>query len=257
MKKVTLIGSGNLATRLSLSMSATGQFAFQQVYSHTPAHASDLANRLQCTWTTDAKAIRPGADLYIFALKDTALENIAAQVPANNGLWIHTAGSMPMEVFRPYASRYGVLYPLQTFSKQREVNFRQISLFLESNSTESAALLQEVASLLSDNVRFLSSEKRKNLHLAAVFACNFTNHLYALAGEILEEAGIPFDVLLPLIDETAAKVHDLSPRRAQTGPAVRYDENVIGKQLAMLTDAQTREIYRLLSQSIHQKSQES
>lgn len=257
MKKVTLIGSGNLATRLSLAMSATGQFAFQQVYSHTPEHASDLANRLQCTWTTDAKAIRPGADLYIFALKDTALENIAAQVPANNGLWIHTAGSMPMEVFRPYASRYGVLYPLQTFSKQREVNFRQIPLFLESNSTESAALLQEVASLLSDNVRFLSSEKRKHLHLAAVFACNFTNHLYALAGEILEEAGIPFDVLLPLIDETAAKVHDLSPRRAQTGPAVRYDENVIGKQLAMLTDAQTREIYRLLSQSIHQKSQES
>lgn len=252
--KVTFVGSGNLATRLSLAMQQTGRYEFVQVYSQTEAHASRLASALGCEYTTEAASVRAGADLYVFSLKDTALETVIAQVPANDGLWVHTAGSMPMEVFAPYAKRYGVLYPLQTFSRQREVDFRPIPFFLETALAADGEILSGVAHSLSDNVRFLSSEKRKSIHLAAVFACNFTNHIYALAGNILAASDVPFDVLLPLIDETAAKVHELSPREAQTGPAIRYDENVIGKHLAMLADPRMKEIYRLLSQSIHQEA---
>ena len=170
-------------------------------------------------------------------------------------MWVHTAGSMPMDVFNGHTANYGVLYPMQTFSKTREVDFNVIPFFLEANTSENAGKLQHLAEKLSGNIRFLSSDKRKSLHLAAVFACNFTNHIYALAVKLLEEQDIPADVLLPLIDETAAKIHTMPPRVAQTGPAIRYDENVINKHLAMLGDSDMRSIYRLISQSIHKEAQ--
>ena len=130
-----------------------------------------------------------------------------------------------------------------------------IPLFLEANTQKDADYLKNIASALSENVRFMSSEKRRSLHLAAVFACNFTNHIYALSYKLLEEEGISADVLLPLIDETAAKIHLMSPAAAQTGPAIRYDENVINKHLAMLNDPDMRSIYQLLSRSIYKEAQ--
>ncbi len=252
--KVIFIGAGNLATRLSLAMKRVG-IAVGQVYSRTEASARLLAEQLQCPWTTDLKEIETDADLYIFSLKDTALAEVIAQIKPNDGLWVHTAGSMPMTVFEGYTSRYGVFYPLQTFSKAREVDFSVIPFFVEANRPEDVELLKQVASQLSDNVRELSSEKRKQIHLAAVFACNFTNHIYTLSYKLLEKEGIPTDVLLPLIDETAAKIHTLSPKTAQTGPAIRFDENVINKQLAMLDDPTMKAVYRLLSESIHKEAQ--
>lgn len=144
---------------------------------------------------------------------------------------------------------------MQTFSKTREVDFSVIPFFLEANTSENAGKLQQLAEKLSGNVRFLSSDKRKCLHLAAVFACNFTNHIYALAVKLLQEQDIPANVLLPLIDETAAKIHTMPPKVAQTGPAIRYDENVINKHLAMLGDSDMRSIYQLISQSIHKEAQ--
>ena len=183
------------------------------------------------------------------------MADVIARVRPNNGLWVHTAGSMPMDIFSGHVANYGVLYPMQTFSKTREVDFSVIPFFLEANTSENAGKLQQLAEKLSENVRFLSSDKRKSLHLAAVFACNFTNHIYALAVKFLQGQGIPADVLLPLIDETAAKIHTMSPREAQTGPAIRYDENVINKHLAMLDDPDMRTIYRLISQSIHKEAQ--
>ena len=159
-----------------------------------------------------------------------------------------------MSVFEGYAQRFGVLYPLQTFSKGRNVNFDVIPIFLEANTDKNADYLKNIASALSENVRFMSSEKRRSLHLAAVFACNFTNHIYALAEEILAKEGLSRDYLFPLIDETAAKVHELPAREAQTGPAIRYDENIINKHLGMLADdPDVQTLYRLLSQSIHKK----
>lgn len=252
--KVVFIGAGNLATRLSLEMQQKGM-QIVQVYSQTEASAECLAKLLDCPWTTDINMVEPDGDLYVFSVKDAVLADLVSHLKHNQGLWVHTAGSMPMSVFEGHVAHYGVMYPLQTFSKVRPVNFSVIPFFLEANTPEAEKKLQTIASSLSGNVRHLSSEKRKSLHLAAVFACNFTNHIYALAGKLLEEQEIPADVLLPLIDETAAKVHTMTPAEAQTGPAIRYDENVINKHLEMLADPDMRSIYRLISQNIHKEAQ--
>ncbi len=253
--KVVFIGAGNLATRLSLEMQQAGMDV-AQVFSRTARAAQQLADRLGCGWTIGPEDLLADADLYVFALKDSALETVIGRIKPNNGLWVHTAGSMPMSVFEGKARRYGVLYPLQTFSRERPVDFRQIPFFLEAaTEADGRWLAEEVAGRLSDNVRFLSSEKRRSLHLAAVFACNFANHMYALAAKILEGEGIAADVLCPLIDETAAKIHQMSPARAQTGPAVRYDENVMNKHLAMLADPAMQSLYREISRSIYKEMQ--
>ena len=252
--KIVFLGAGNLATRLSLAMQRVGM-QIGQVYSHTEASARQVATRLGCPWTNDLSALQEDGDLYVFSLKDTVLSDVISKVKPNNGMWVHTAGSMPMSVFEGYAQRFGVLYPLQTFSKGRNVNFDVIPIFLEANTDKNADYLKNIASALSENVRFMSSEKRRSLHLAAVFACNFTNHIYTLSYKLLENESIPADVLLPLIDETVSKIHSMPPAAAQTGPAIRYDENVINKHLAMLDDPDMQAIYRLLSQSIHKEAQ--
>ena len=251
--KIVFIGSGNLATRLSLEMKRKGMEIIQ-VYSHTESHAERLAKQLACDWTAMLNEIKTDADLYVFSLKDTVLEEVISQIKPNNGLWVHTAGSMPVDIFKGYAKHYGVMYPLQTFSRERSVDFQVIPFFIEANTSENELKLRQVAELLSQDVRIFSSEKRKSLHLAAVFACNFTNHIYALAAKVLQKQDIPMEVLLPLIDETAAKVHVMSPKQAQTGPAVRYDENVIHKHLAMLEEPEMRTLYQLISQSIYKET---
>jgi len=158
-----------------------------------------------------------------------------------------------MDIFAPYTSRYGVFYPLQTFSKDRTVSFDHIPVFIEANNPEDEQLLKQIGNQLSDTVIPLNSEKRKYLHLAAVFACNFTNHLYAQASDILEKQEIPREMLFPLIQETVDKIKQMHPRDAQTGPAVRYDQNIMQNHLNLLKeDMQKEEIYKLLSQSIHQ-----
>lgn len=252
--KVVIVGSGNVATHLSLALASLEGIEICQVYSPTEAHAEILAERLNCDFVTNPNQIRKDADVYLFALKDQALETVIRAVPANNGLWLHTSGSMPMQVFAGYTERYGVLYPLQTFSKSREISFQGIPLFIECHREEDKNCLEDLARRLSGKVCELSSEKRRSLHLAAVFACNFTNHIYALAEEILAKEGLSRDYLFPLIDETAAKVHELPAQEAQTGPAIRYDENIINKHLGMLADdPDVQTLYRLLSQSIHKK----
>ncbi|MEG1543683.1 MAG: DUF2520 domain-containing protein [Tannerellaceae bacterium] len=251
--KVVLIGAGNVATRLSLRMQQVGMEVVQ-VYSHTASSAELLSGRLNCAWTTELAELTSEADLYLISVKDAVLAEVIGQLKPNRALWVHTAGSMPMDLFEGQMERYGVLYPLQTFSKERAVRMEGIPFFVEAHTPEDVAVLCQVAEALSGNVQLLSSEKRRTLHLAAVFACNFTNHMYALAGKLLAEEGIPADSLLPLIDETAAKIHQLSPAEAQTGPAIRYDKNVINKQLAMLTDPDMKSVYQLLSQSIHKEA---
>ncbi|MBQ7181265.1 MAG: DUF2520 domain-containing protein [Bacteroidaceae bacterium] len=158
---------------------------------------------------------------------------------------------MPLDVLP--AARRGVLYPMQTFSRERAVRFSEIPIFVESPSD--ADLLMTLASQLSRHACVMDGERRRVLHVAAVFACNFVNHMYDLSDRILCEAGIPFEVMLPLIDETARKVHELPPHRAQTGPAVRFDLNVMRQHMALLADGRDREIYELLSRSIHDRLQ--
>lgn len=251
--KIVFIGAGNLATRLSLEMQRVG-FTIAQIYSRTEANARSLGGKLGCCWTDRIEQVIEDADVYIFSVKDAVLPELISKMKANNGVWIHTAGSMPLGVFEGKAARYGVLYPLQTFSKARPVSFSDIPFFLEANTGEVGCLIQNIASALSEQIQFLSSDKRKKLHLSAVFACNFTNHIYALSAKLLEKEGIDPKVLLPLIDETALKIHTLTPAQAQTGPAVRYDENVIRTHLAMLEDSNLKAIYQLLSESIHKEA---
>lgn len=251
--RIVFVGAGNLATNLAKALYKKGN-DIVQVFSRTSESAESLAEQVNSLPTTDLKDIVGDADLYIMSLKDSVLKDIVKVLCSadNNGLFVHTAGSIPMEIFSGYARRYGVLYPMQSFSKQHEVDFHDVPFFVEANTAGDCQLLKELASTLSERVFELSSEARKHLHLAAVFASNFANHCYELCGEILHKYGIPFDVMLPLIDEIARKVHYINPREAQTGPAIRYDENVIDMQKKLLAyDPRLLEIYKVMSESIH------
>lgn len=271
--KIVLIGAGNLATHLGKALHAAGH-DMVQVFSRTMQSAETLASLLDAEPLTDIAQVRDDADVYIFSVKDSALVQLVAQLcrheadglgedgavkalrKAKKGeherVFLHTAGSMPMSVFEGMAQHYGVLYPMQTFSKQREVDFSIIPCFVEANDEFAQKQIEGLAREISGRVYQLSSEDRKYLHLSAVFACNFANHCYAISQELLEEHGIPFDVMLPLINETAAKVHEMKPKDAQTGPAVRYDENVIGKQSKLLENhPHFKKVYDSMSKSIH------
>lgn len=252
---IVIIGSGNLATQLSLALKDAGM-DIVQVYSRTEEHARQLADKLGCSFSDSIEAIRRDADVYILSIKDDAISEVAATICTErpDSLFIHTAGSVPMSVFTPFTKCYGVLYPMQTFSKNRKVDFRPIPCFIEASDAQALAMIRSLAESIADNVIQVDSERRKKLHLAAVLACNLTNHCYRLAERVLEEEQLDFRLFLPLIEETARKVQYLSPREAQTGPMVRYDTGIMDMQLSLLPDERTRQIYRLMAESIHEDS---
>ena len=253
MMKVTLIGAGNLATQLGKSLKKAGVI-ISQVYSRTEDSARTLGELLEAEWLTDIKALRDEADIYIFSVKDSVLNELISEVCKSRGekLFLHTAGSMPMSCFEGKALHYGVFYPMQTFSKAKDVDFERIPVFIEGNSIETEDVIKSLANKLSQRVIRLSSADRKYLHLAAVWACNFTNYCYTVASDILGEHGIPFDVMLPLINETTEKIQKISPKEAQTGPAVREDRNVISKQLELMNGKEDlQELYQMLSKGIN------
>ena len=269
--QIVFLGSGNLATNLSLALKAAGEEIIQ-IFSRTQENAQALADKLHCASCTSINEIRTDADVYIFSVKDDALPSLIEQLSQHlnppsgagggdhNPILLHTAGSVPMSVFPETmhyelcTMNYGVLYPMQTFSKNRSVNFREIPCFVEASDNNTLEEIKGIASKVSDHVLEMSSEKRRKLHLAAVFACNMTNHCYRLAEKVLEEEGIDFSLYLPLIQETANKVNELSPRKAQTGPMVRYDKTIMEAQIALINDERTRQIYRLMADSIHEDS---
>ena len=251
--EIVIIGSGNLATQLGLALTDAG-LHIRQVYSRTADHAKELADKIGAGYTVNVDEIKENADVYIMSVKDDAISEIAAKVCAKstNAVFVHTAGSISMDVFSGKAQHYGVLYPMQTFSKSRKVNFKDIPCFLEASDDETLSIIRSIAERVSDNVVLADSAKRKKIHLAAVLACNFTNHCYRLAEKVLDEEGIDFKLFLPLIDETARKVAQLSPKQAQTGPMVRYDTGVMQMQIDLLNDERTKQIYRLMADSIHE-----
>lgn len=251
--KIVFVGAGNLATNLAKAFYAQ-QIKIAQIYSRTEQSAKLLADAVDTVYTTEPEQIVNDADVYIVALKDDALVELMPRIikGKEHALMVHTSGSLPLNVWGDDVCRQGVLYPLQTFSKQRTVDFKDIHVFIESNNESDLQLLSTLSSHVSDVVCELSSQKRRQLHLSAVFACNFTNHMYALADKLLKQYDLPFSYILPLIEETERKIHTLSPKDAQTGPAVRYDEKIINKHLDLLSDEpMMQEIYQLLSNSIH------
>ena len=188
------------------------------------------------------------ADLYIIAISDRAIPSVAVELKDVEGLVVHTAGSVPMDVLPQ--ERRGVLYPLQTISKKRELPASKVPFYIETSQQDDLELLRLLAESMGSKAEPMDSERRKYLHLAAVFCCNFVNRLYGITADLLEEHDISFSAMLPLIKETADKVEQLTPHQAQTGPAVRWDEEVMAQQMALLNDEQ-RQLYQLLSKSIH------
>ena len=255
--RIVLIGAGNLATNLGKALQQAGHQIIQ-VYSRTIESAESLAKLLNAEAVQAIPQVVQDADIYIVAVKDCVLESIIHTLckGREEAVFVHTAGSMPMDIFKNDAKHFGVLYPMQTFSKAREVDFEEIPCFIEYNDKTAENTISQLVNSISKNVYELSSENRKFLHLAAVFACNFSNHCYTMAKDILENANIPFKVMIPLIDETTRKIHQMDPVKAQTGPAIRYDENVINKHLKMLEDHKfMKELYKEMSESIHNRSQ--
>ena len=246
MIRVSIIGSGNVAQHFIKAFSKTTAIDLVQVFVRKKVSVSDLiASDKICTNFKDLKA----ADLYIIAISDDAIAEVSSQLPFSNELVVHTSGSVSIQAI-DNKNRQGVFYPLQTFSKSKEVDFEEIPICLEAQNENDFQLLVAVAKSISKAVYQINSEQRKALHVAAVFVSNFTNHLYQIGNEICLENELPFAILKPLIQETASKIKTLSPLEAQTGPAKRKDTQTINSHLNFLTNDNQKEIYKLLTKSI-------
>lgn len=235
MIKVTLVGKGTVSKHLYKAFSKAENIEVVQT----------LASRGEITF----EAIEEESDIYIIAISDDAITSVSQQFIKSKKLIAHTSGSAPIDHL-PRENRRGVFYPLQTFSKEREVDFKTIPICIEAERKEDVELLSTLANSISNAVYKISSEQRKSLHLAAVFVNNFTNHLYQIGNEICKKNKVPFTILKPLITETAAKLHTLSPIEAQTGPAMRNDQKTIAKQFDQLKNDKQKEVYNILTQSI-------
>lgn len=248
---IVLLGSGNVATHLGGALVGAGH-RVKQVYSRTGEHAQVLAATLGAAATTDLATIDVQADVYIIAVSDDAIAEVAAHLPNTlQGMVVHTAGSIDMAMLAARTAEYGVLYPLQTFSKGKAVDFSTVPLAVEASGKAALVRLEALANGLSKRVFQCDSKQRLSLHVAAVFACNFSNHLYAIAADILGGYGLDFDLIRPLILETAQKVMEHQPKDVQTGPAVRNDVHTIAKHLELLrANPSLAHLYRLISKRI-------
>ena len=249
-KRIVLVGAGNMATALGVAFDKAGNTPVA-VWSRTAESARMLANRIGTEWYVDIASL-PQADVVIISIVDSALREIAAKVAMQypDAMILHTAGSIPMDALRGCgAKRYGVLYPMQTVNKNNVVPLEDVTTFVEGCDEAVVRQVEQLARTISNKVVYATSEQRGYLHVAAVFACNFSNAVYNMAAELLEAHGLPFEAMLPLIDEAARKVHRMSPSEAQTGPARRGDENVMNAHKAMLDD-ELSAIYSLFSDYI-------
>lgn len=243
MIDVLLIGNGNVAWHLrkAIDSSYTLNLTQQLVRSILPEQLDDPKV------VRDIEELKK-ADLCILAVSDQALKSVSQSLTNFTGLVVHTSGNRDLEILNSHKKR-GVLYPVQTFTKGSQLDFRKIPLAIEANHEKDLLLLTTVAEALSAQVEFIDSDKRKKIHLAAVFANNFSNYMYGLAASICKEASLPFDLIKPLILETAVKVQETEPLKAQTGPAVRGDKALIAHHLDQL-QGRKKEIYALLSKSL-------
>jgi predicted short-subunit dehydrogenase-like oxidoreductase (DUF2520 family) len=256
--KIVILGSGNIATHLGRAFKMAGQ-TISQVWSRDIAKANALADTLAAEAIDNMFDLDRTADLFIIAVNDEAIRKIALELKLGDQLLLHTSGSTGLSALEGASTKIGVFYPLQTFSKIKSVDLRQVPIIIEANVAEVLAIIRGIAERLSEKVIELNSEQRKTLHLGAVFACNFTNHLLALAQELLEEKGLDYELLKPLIQETLSKIEMNDPASVQTGPAIRKDQATIQSHLDLLKhNPDLSELYTKLSQSIvnlHERSE--
>lgn len=248
MVTITILGSGKVAHHLILNILESDQLKLQQIYARNTNSVLDLVPDSMVV--NDIKKLQP-ADIFIIAVSDLAIEEVSKAIQIPNQFVVHTSGTLPMSALK--LQRRGVMYMLQSFSKDKEVDFSTIPFCIEANTWDDFQLLEKFAISFSERVYKISSEQRKAIHLAAVFVNNFSNHLFTLGEDICKEYQVPFEILKPLILETANKIMHLSPLDAQTGPASRGDQNTIQQHLDMLTDSNKKEIYQLITQSIQNR----
>lgn len=251
--RIVVIGAGAVASHLAPAL----QGEIVQIFSRTHQSAQALASRIAgAVPVTDPADVVDDADVYLVSVADDAIGSLVDRLRGKgaNALWLHTSGSVDMEVLAPLSGRHGVFYPLQTFSKGVKLELHDIPLFIEGADTATEDDIRQLGASVFNNVYHADSELRRKMHIAAVFACNFTNHLWGIASELLQKADVPFSVLKPLLEETMRKAFEApSPHAVQTGPAARKDRRIIGEHLSRL-DGNEREIYRLISESIISKA---
>lgn len=251
--RTVVIGSGNVATRLAPALEASGAIAVEAVWSRTAAHAEALASRLgSARAVTDMAALPTDAEFYLVAVVDDQLPSVVEAMKPNGALWAHTSGTVDAAVLAPLTENYGVFYPLQTLSRDVDIDLREAPFFIEGSTPQTVDVLSRMARTISDRVYEADSQLRGRLHAAAVFACNFANHLWAVADDLLRrEAGLDIKVLEPLMRETLRKALTVRPADGQTGPAMRGDRGVMERHTALMSEREA-ELYRVLSDSIMQ-----
>ena len=243
--QIVLIGSGNVAFHLAKAFTEA-QIPVSQIFGRNTTELQKISEQFSIPFSTETLA---DADLYIISVSDSSITEVSSLIKNKNVLVAHTSGSVSREALNGNY-RKSVFYPLQTFSKSKNLDYSKIPFFIDAENENDEEILKNLASKISKNVMLANDEKRKYIHLTAVFACNFVNHLYARAKEISDSQGIPFDYFLPLIDETTQKIHELEPKLAQTGPAIRNDEKVLKLHESLLTDEEKLKIYKTLNESI-------
>jgi len=246
MKNIILLGSGNVATHLGIALK-NNNYTIVQVYSKSIENAKALANKLDAQFTNDLSKLK-SADLIIVSINDDAISSVLSQI--KNTSIVHTSGSIGLNIFKEQFSNYGVFYPLQTFSKEVDVNISEIPFCLEGNSIEFENQLIKIAKALSKNVVKMNSDQRKQLHIAAVFACNFSNHMFSIADDLLAKKNIDFKILLPLIRKTIANLESNRPKEVQTGPAKRKDTAIIQEHIATIKEKEINELYQKITANI-------
>lgn len=246
--KVCIIGSGNVATHLATAIKGAGH-TIECICSRNIEHAKELAKAIGCTSATNTPTHLPSCDITIIAVSDSAIESISTNMGNRDEIIVHTSGATPIDALSSQKRR-GVLYPCQTFTTADEIDMRNVPLLIEANDEPTRKSLEALARSLSDNVGHASSEQRQHLHLAAVMACNFTNHLLLLAKQEMESNGMEMGLLRPLVEQTIKKAFAMDPYAAQTGPARRNDTSTLERHRKMITSTQTKEIYDLLTNSI-------
>ena len=248
--RISLIGSGNVATHLAAAFKNAGHHVVQ-VYSRNMQSAALLAYHVSAEPVDNLEFINAETDLFVIAVKDDAITAAAYQIIKHQKLIVHTSGTVSLTELMALTGNAGVFYPLQTFSKIKEVDFLKVPVCIEGADEIITNALMALAQTISNKVYIISSAQRKTLHLAAVFACNFPNYLYTVAQQLLQQQNLDFDLLRPLIMETAQKVQERLPGQVQTGPAIRSDETTMAAQLQMLeSEPALKNIYALLSQDI-------
>ena len=248
MKNIIFVGSGNVATHLGISLQKEN-YKVLQVYSRSVENAKKLAEKLSTDFTNDLTQLKT-ADLIIVSVKDDAISEVLSQL--KDSAIVHTSGSIGMDVFNGNFSNCGVFYPLQTFNKEIDVNISEIPFCIEGNSKKFEKQLIGIAKTLSNNVVSMNSEQRKQLHIAAVFACNFSNQMFSIADDLLAEKNLDFEILLPLIKQTISKLDKNKPKDVQTGPAKRNDTSIIQEHINQIQNKEIKELYQKISSNILQ-----